>query len=332
LGSTLKTTGNSTIGGTLTVSGLSELSTLNATGATTLGSTLKTTGNSTIGGTLTVSGLSELSTLNATGATTLGSTLTVSGLTNINNTTTASSGTGSLVINGVVYIDKNLLINESLAIGDNLDSSAIVDISSTTKGFVPPRMTTLQRNSISTPVNGLTIYNTDLNNLNVYNGTFWNPYINITNTYNPNSILTIPIWTNQTPAQDNQWWDIAWAPEIPLLVAVAADGVNPIMTSTDGIVWTSRTAISTATGIAWSSELTLFVVTGGSGVQTSPDGITWTSRTPANANAWWVVVWSSELGLFVSTAISGTNNRVQTSPDGINWTIRTTPEDNSWLG
>jgi hypothetical protein len=52
-------------------------------------------------------------------------------------------------------------------------SSAILDLSSTTRGFLPPRMTTTQRNAIVSPVAGLMIYNTTTNVINVYNGTIW---------------------------------------------------------------------------------------------------------------------------------------------------------------
>jgi hypothetical protein len=52
-------------------------------------------------------------------------------------------------------------------------SSAILDLSSTTRGFLPPRMTTTQRDAIASPVAGLMIYNTTTNVINVYNGTIW---------------------------------------------------------------------------------------------------------------------------------------------------------------
>jgi hypothetical protein len=47
-------------------------------------------------------------------------------------------------------------------------ASAIVEIQSTTKGFLPPRMTTTQRNAIASPAAGLMIYNTTTAKLNVY--------------------------------------------------------------------------------------------------------------------------------------------------------------------
>jgi predicted RecA/RadA family phage recombinase len=63
-------------------------------------------------------------------------------------------------------------------------------------------------------------------------------------------------------------------------------------------------------------------------VMTSPDGITWTSRTSAADNEWQSVTYGN--GLFVAVAASGSGNRVMTSPDGITWTSRTSAADNEW--
>jgi len=54
------------------------------------------------------------------------------------------------------------------------DASSILDASSTTKGFLPPRMTTTQKNAIATPASGLIVYDTTTNKLACYNGTTWN--------------------------------------------------------------------------------------------------------------------------------------------------------------
>lgn len=53
--------------------------------------------------------------------------------------------------------------------------SALLDLSSTTKGFLPPRMTTNQRNAIIGLTAGLVVYNTTINQLEMYNGSAWSP-------------------------------------------------------------------------------------------------------------------------------------------------------------
>ncbi|PQJ75205.1 FISUMP domain-containing protein [Polaribacter gangjinensis] len=52
----------------------------------------------------------------------------------------------------------------------NPDNSAALEINSTTKGLLIPRMTTTQRNSISSPGDGLVIYNTTVKCLEFYVG------------------------------------------------------------------------------------------------------------------------------------------------------------------
>jgi hypothetical protein len=53
------------------------------------------------------------------------------------------------------------------------EASAILEVESTAKGFLPPRMTTTQQNAISSPASGLMLYNTSTNKLMVYNGSAW---------------------------------------------------------------------------------------------------------------------------------------------------------------
>ena len=53
------------------------------------------------------------------------------------------------------------------------NASALLDVYSTTKGFLPPRVTTTQRDAISSPATGLTVYNTTTNALNVYGASSW---------------------------------------------------------------------------------------------------------------------------------------------------------------
>lgn len=52
-------------------------------------------------------------------------------------------------------------------------ASALLDLTSTSRGLLPPRMTTVQRDAITTPATGLEIYNTTTNQPNFYNGAAW---------------------------------------------------------------------------------------------------------------------------------------------------------------
>ncbi|KGO91575.1 GEVED domain-containing protein [Flavobacterium subsaxonicum] len=54
-----------------------------------------------------------------------------------------------------------------------INSTAELEIESTTKGFLPPRLTTAQRDAIVSPAEGLTIYNTTTKCLNWYDGLAW---------------------------------------------------------------------------------------------------------------------------------------------------------------
>ncbi len=67
---------------------------------------------------------------------------------------------------------QNVGINSS---GASADPSAAVDISSTTTGFLLPRMTTTQRDAIPTPATGLMVYNLSDNCLQYYDGGTWSP-------------------------------------------------------------------------------------------------------------------------------------------------------------
>lgn len=60
-----------------------------------------------------------------------------------------------------------------LGLGATLTTDAVIDIVSTTKGVIFPRMTTTQRNAISTPVTGMLIFNTSTNRFNFYYSSAW---------------------------------------------------------------------------------------------------------------------------------------------------------------
>jgi hypothetical protein len=61
----------------------------------------------------------------------------------------------------------------SIGSSSNFNDATILALTSTTKGFLPPRMTTTQKNAIASPTAGLMVYDTTLNLISVYNGTTW---------------------------------------------------------------------------------------------------------------------------------------------------------------
>jgi len=65
-------------------------------------------------------------------------------------------------------------LNVPMAIGSSaIDASALFQMNSTTQGFVPPRMTTVERDLIGTPIEGLTVFNTVLKTIDTYISGAW---------------------------------------------------------------------------------------------------------------------------------------------------------------
>jgi hypothetical protein len=62
--------------------------------------------------------------------------------------------------------------------GSTPDINAILDVKSTTKGLLLPRMTTAQRNAISNPAGGLIIYDTDRQRIYQSDEGTWRPILN----------------------------------------------------------------------------------------------------------------------------------------------------------
>jgi hypothetical protein len=58
--------------------------------------------------------------------------------------------------------------------GGTQDASSKMQLNSTTEGFLPPRMTTTQKNTIASPASGLVVYDSTTNKLCCYNGSTWN--------------------------------------------------------------------------------------------------------------------------------------------------------------
>ncbi len=79
------------------------------------------------------------------------------------------------------------LIAQSVSIntdGSQPDNTAMLDIKSSTKGLLIPRMTTFQRTSIAGPALGLTVYDIETNNHWVYRGDVNGGWVEVMNSLN----------------------------------------------------------------------------------------------------------------------------------------------------
>jgi len=89
------------------------------------------------------------------------------------------SGTTNYVskFTGANSLGISLIFDNGTSVGIGINSpevSALLDVSSTTQGFLPPRMRTSERDSINSPANGLIIFNTDSETIDVFtNGGGW---------------------------------------------------------------------------------------------------------------------------------------------------------------
>lgn len=90
-----------------------------------------------------------------------------------------SATSDSINIGNVIIGDR---VTRSVKFGDvenvagsltQADACSILELESVTKGFLPPKMTTVQKNAISAPVAGLILHDTTSTRLNYYTGSAW---------------------------------------------------------------------------------------------------------------------------------------------------------------
>ena len=112
--------------------------------------------------------------------------------TTLNSTVTNSSLTsvGTLT---------NTIISGKLVVGASspVSASAVLEANSTTQGFLPPRMTTTQRDAILSPATGLVIFNTTTNGLEVKSSNGWVLLTPSTAVALPTVVIGTQQWTDK---------------------------------------------------------------------------------------------------------------------------------------
>jgi hypothetical protein len=137
-------------------------------------------------------------------------------------------------------------------------------------------------------------------------------------------------WTSQQAANINWWIGVTYGNG--LFVAIAWEGRedNRVMTSPDGITWTSRKVPKASWAkITYGNGLFVAVAADANtkNIMTSPDGINWKLQTGAAPNKWYDVTFGNKL--FVAVSSDSEKNQVTTSTNGINWKASNTPK-NYW--
>lgn len=172
----------------------------------------------------------------------------------------------------------------------------------------------------------------------------------------------VSTWVSRTSAADNTWNSICWSPSLKLFCAVAGSGTeNRVMTSPDGINWTTRTTglrlancvnglgnaiVSTAvSGGTLATGMALTAIVSGGG--TIPAGTTITTINSSTLITittnnlvsgltssviyidfvWRSVCWSQELSRFVAVGEGGVT---MTSTNGTSWTINPISGSATW--
>ena len=189
---------------------------------------------------------------------------------NINaETLTGTTLASNVIISSLTSVGTltNTTINGKLIVGASsaASSSAVLEVSSTTQGFLPPRMSTSQRDLIGSPLAGLTIWNTTNTQLEVYDGSYWVNMLgklvhtlNVGDNYGGGKVAYI--FTQSDPgyiskevhgiiaAESDQSTGIQWF-KISTTITTNGLGIGTGSTNTSGII---------VSGIAASSSLTSY--------------------------------------------------------------------------
>jgi hypothetical protein len=174
-------------------------------------------------------------------------------------------GTIASLTTGAITNSGKLIVGASSA----ASASAVLEASSTTQGFLPPRMTYYQRTQIASPIAGLTIWCSncgDYGEMQVFNGTSWTNmigraasiYLRVGDVYQGGKVAYILV--NGDPGYD--------ATTQHGLIAATSDQSRKITwdrLTDDGVSYqgTNRGAIGTAIGTGFSNTSNIIASQGG---------------------------------------------------------------------
>jgi hypothetical protein len=195
-------------------------------------------------------------------------------------------------------------IGDSLVLGGTINANAILDAQSTTKAFMPPRMTTTQKNAIASPAAGMQVFDTTLNSMSYYDGTAWGFGVGnllLDNVYSAQVTTTSGALVNLNKAG----WISGCTAANPTVCTLSGFTVAPNCSAT---VSTNTNGVATISSIS-STSITIWTVASSSGAAQASDltqlicqksGIDYTNSsssvfTGASANTDWAACTFSTL-------------------------------------
>lgn len=178
-------------------------------------------------------------------------------------------------------------------VGDNptiINGSAVLEVESTTKGFLPPRMTKVQMNAIASPAEGLIIYCTDCSpkGLQIYDGSGWTTI----STKDPNQATS-----GGTAGVSS--WDCSGALSGTLTAGTPVSGVSKVVTATVTTAGTYNISAS-SNGVTFTASGT-FSGTGAQAIALTAIG------TPVSTGSFTYTLNTTPGCSFAATAVSATS-------------------------
>lgn len=149
-----------------------------------------------------------------------------------------------------IFGSTSLGVNNTGAAGD---ASAIFDISSTAKGLLIPRMSTIQRNGITSPATSLMVFNTTTNQYEYYNGIAWvGLAVSGTGISSLNGLSsTSQSFANGATGAAPNWSSTGTTHTLNIPLASAAGVSAGLLSKTDYDIFNNKLSTSLADGNIW---------------------------------------------------------------------------------
>ena len=209
--------------------------------------------------------------------------------------------------------------------GSAADNSTLLEVKSKAKGFLPPRMTRAELNTISLPVDGLVAFCTDCNSngtgaLVVYKGGTWlllspncvTPFAPVAATHTPSPTQIVWNWNAVTGAAGYKWNavnDYASATEMGTTTSMTQTGLN-CYTAYTSFVW-AYTACGNSTGDTLRQTTSMSPPASPVAATHAPsvNQIIWNWNTVSNSNGY---KWNTSNNYATATDLGNSSTKTET--------------------